>query len=308
MYPIVRVDPNEAVSLEQLGSKRKFWYQDAKDGRLMLFKAEERGTGEDWAEKVACELCALLGLPHVHYELTLEVSGEARMPGVVCETCAPPPRSLVLGNQLMLDHDPAYPSAPANRYKVVEHTVEAVARVVGKLELPPPPWRDALPAGIESALDVFTGYVMLDAWIANQDRHHENWGALRDGSTDSLAPTFDHGASMARNVSDEERQARMTSRDGNRQIPAFARRARSAFFADGSTERPLGTVAAWEAFSRLAPGAGAVWVERLRLIPGADVANLLAEVPPHRLSPVGRDFTLRLLTENRRRILDGDVG
>ena len=24
---------------------------------------------------------------------------------------------------------------------------------------------------------------MLDAWIANQDRHHENWGAIWDGNS-----------------------------------------------------------------------------------------------------------------------------
>lgn len=42
----------------------------------MLFKAEDRGTGEDWAEVVACHLCALLGLPHVEYELAAEYDGQ----------------------------------------------------------------------------------------------------------------------------------------------------------------------------------------------------------------------------------------
>ena len=64
MFPIVPVDPRLALNLEPLGTKRKFWYRDA--SRRMLFKAEERGTGEDWAEKIASELCGLLGLPHVH--------------------------------------------------------------------------------------------------------------------------------------------------------------------------------------------------------------------------------------------------
>ena len=54
-------------SLEYLGTKRKFWFTRGEN--RFLFKAEERGTGEDWAEKVVCELAGLLGLPHVNYEL-----------------------------------------------------------------------------------------------------------------------------------------------------------------------------------------------------------------------------------------------
>src|SRR5712691_13257238 len=29
-------------------------------------------------------------------------------------------------------------------------------------------------AGVREAVDVFVGYLMFDAWIANTDRHHEN--------------------------------------------------------------------------------------------------------------------------------------
>jgi len=79
MFDIVQVDSQHAVTSEQLGTKRKFWFRDQQN-RHMLFKAEERGTGEDWAEKIACELCKELALPHVHYDLA--VSDD--VPGVVC--------------------------------------------------------------------------------------------------------------------------------------------------------------------------------------------------------------------------------
>ncbi len=98
MFPVVTVNSHQAESLEQLGTKRKYWY--AEGVRRLLFKAEERGTGEDWAEKLSCELAGLMGLPHVIYELAEEVGSGT--PGVVCETCSPPPWSLVLGNQLLL--------------------------------------------------------------------------------------------------------------------------------------------------------------------------------------------------------------
>ena len=55
--------------------------------------------------------------------------------------------------------------------------------------------------GIESALEVFVGYVMLDAWISNQDRHHENWGALgrqRGPSCAYIRPRRGAGSELAR--------------------------------------------------------------------------------------------------------------
>jgi hypothetical protein len=65
MFPTIRIDRNRAEAVEPLGTKRKFWFSEK--NKRMLFKAEERGTGEDWAEKLACELCRRIGLPHVEY-------------------------------------------------------------------------------------------------------------------------------------------------------------------------------------------------------------------------------------------------
>lgn len=302
MFPTVSVDPAKADSPEQLGTKRKFWFTDNLSHRV-LFKAEQRGTGEDWAEKLACELAGLLGLPHVHYELA-EEQGTCT-PGVICENCAPSPWSLVMGNELLLARDPAYPADDGRKYKVREHTVAAVAEVVGKLQVPPQPWGALLPSGIASALDVFIGYVLLDAWIANQDRHHQNWAALTDGTNRHLCPTFDHGASLARNLSDNERQVRLTTNDVNRQIAMFARKARSAFYAQPADTKPLGTYEAWRAFAILSPMAETTWLERLRAIRENDVVHLVAEVPNGRMSPICQTFTQRLLSENKNRIVGG---
>ncbi len=270
----------------------------------MLFKADERGTGEDWAEKIACELCGLLGLPHVHYDLA--VATNWNRPGVICASCAPPPKALILGNQLLIARDPTYPAQAGLRYKVREHTVAAVAEVTRRLHLPSEPWRGELPAGIDTAVDVFTGYLMLDAWIANQDRHHENWGALRVGNDLHLAPTFDHGASLARNLTDLERADRLVTRDKSRQIAAFARRARSALYGQSTSSKPLTTFEAWEAFARETPPAAIIWRDRLQVIDESAIRQQLNNVPLNRLSETGREFNLRLLMENRQRILIGE--
>ncbi len=310
-YPIQSVDPAFAENVEPLGTKRKYWFRTAAtvagqpDVRL-LFKAEERGTGEDWAEKVCCELASLLGVPHVHYELAVEIG--SKKPGVVCASCAVDPLALVLGNQILLALDKEYPAVDARKFKVKAHTVEAVAEAVGLIQPPPGEWMAGVPTGITTALDVFTGYVLLDAWTANQDRHHENWGVLWDGRKEiMLAPTFDHGAALARNLTDDERKERLTTKDAIRQVPFFAARARSAFFEDVTASRPLTTCGAWRAFAARSPGAAAVWRARLLAVDAPTVQEVLDAIPPARMSGVCREFTMALLMENRRRILADEV-
>jgi len=304
MFATVRIDRNRSEAVEQLGTKRKFWFSEK--NRRMLFKAEERGTGEDWAEKLACELCRRIRLPHVEYELAAEYDGDTYLqPGVVCPHCAPSPESLVLGNQLLLAHDPAYPRQVHRKYKVSAYTVDAVLQCVQKLEPPSWRWRAIAPTGIATALDVFVGYVMLDAWIANQDRHHENWAAiaLPEEKGLRLAPTFDHGASLARNVSDAERKERLESRDRGRQIPYFASRARSAFYASSADCRTLGTVEAFDRFAQAAPAAGKIWLEGIRGVTRKEIEAIIQEVPLDRMSDVARRFTLELITANQERLL-----
>jgi hypothetical protein len=100
MFPVHRIDQLLAEDIEYLGTKRKFWFR--RDGGRYLFKAEERGTGEDWAEKIVCELAGLLGLTHVSYELAQAYEGaQSIQPGVICASFAPPPNALVMGNQLL---------------------------------------------------------------------------------------------------------------------------------------------------------------------------------------------------------------
>jgi hypothetical protein len=304
MFEIKRIDKSMRAADEPLGSKPKFWFFDDPERPPFLFKAEERKTGEDWAEKIVCHLCELLGLPHVHYELAAEFDGQTFIwSGVICETCAPQPPYLILGNQLLFDRDPKYPKDEDRKYKVREHTVEAVSKAVRPLLPSSAAWMASIPPGVESALDVFVGYVMLDAWVANQDRHHENWGALSDDDL-RLAPTFDHGAALARNLTDEERKQRLTTNDRNRRIDAFARRARSAFYSGVPGAKPLGTVEAFLEFAGLAPSAARVWLDRLKAIDRSAILKILDDIPIQRMTEPAREFTLELLMTNQKRLLE----
>lgn len=304
MFPIHRIDQLLAEDIEYLGTKRKFWFR--RDGVRHLFKAEERGTGEDWAEKIVCELAGLLGLPHVTYELAHAFEGEQSIqPGVICASFAPPPTALVMGNQLLFDRDPRYPRDAGRYYGVREHTVDRVAHVLGGLQPPASQWMTACPADITTALGVFIGYVMLDAWTANQDRHHQNWGAVQEpDGTKRLAPTYDHGAALARNLSDEERKERLATRDVGRALPRFADRARSGFYGASNDSRTLAAFDVFQSFAVMDAIAARIWLDKLASITPDAVTSLVSWIPSPRMSPVTQRFTLELLAHNQRRLLE----
>jgi hypothetical protein len=298
--PIFRVDRSQSMSVEPVGTKPKYWFRDGE--RRLLFKADARGTGEDWAEVVACQLCKRIGLPHVDYEMAAEFDGENYLrPGVVCENMAPKPTSLVLGNQLLMVVDANYPSA--QRFRVRQHTVEAVKNVLRLVHPPPDKWMVNVPDGVSSALDVFSGYMMLDAWIANQDRHHENWGTLILDNQLRLAPTFDHGAALARNLLDNERAERLSTKDRGRTVDAFAKRGRSAIYGSPADPNPLNLVDAFHVFVESVPGAAQAWIDRLRGVDRRTLQDILELVPDERMSGTTKQFTLDLLEANRTRLL-----
>ncbi|MFT5028638.1 MAG: hypothetical protein ACI9VS_001066 [Candidatus Binatia bacterium] len=303
MYSIRPIDRLQAEDIEYLGAKRKFWFTVGE--RRYLFKAEERGTGEDWAEKVVCELARLLGIPHVEYELAHEFEGQRPIqPGVICPTFVPRPLVLLLGNELLVIRDPEYPAEENRKYGIREHTVEAVADIVSYLQPPASEWMGGIPLGITSSLGVYIGYIMLDAWVANQDRHHQNWGGIWKEPSLHLAPTFDHGASLARNLSDEERKERLTTRDQNRSVERFAGRARSGFYASPKDTKTLLALDVFRQFAEKDPESARIWLGKLAEISQIAADAVLAEIPPQRMSPVTREFTLQLLMINQRRLLD----
>jgi len=62
------------------------------------------------------------------------------------------------------------------------------------------------PAGVGAAFGVFCGYLVLDAPIANTDRHEENWAVIRGkDAVVRLCASYDHATSLGFNLSDERR-------------------------------------------------------------------------------------------------------
>lgn len=295
-FPVIVVT-KEAYELsknETMGSKYKFWFEHEELG-LCLYKQILHTPDEDWAEKVAAELCELLELPHAVYELAETWEGNR---GVVSPYFLPKGGTLVHGNEILTPIVPNYPTS--GTYKVSQHTIDIVLRVIEDEPVKLPLGWTA-PSSIQTAAEVFVGYLLLDAWIGNGDRHHENWGFVRKKAasisveTLHLAPTYDHASSLGRDLSNEQRQ--------KRPVQAYANKCSSAFYSSVDDKKPLKT---FDVFCRVReryPEAANVWLERLEDVSRANILEIFSRIPSARISSIAAEFAQKVLEINQHRLL-----
>jgi hypothetical protein len=298
MFDVVAIADDVQDDLEPLGTKPKFWFR-TEAGDWCLFKEARPDTGEDWAEKIACELARLLGLPHVDYNLA-EWRGRA---GVVCQSFVPEGGHLEHGNELLAAVVPAYPRTQF--YDVYPYTLDRVLDVLEQPHLQTPlHWPST--TGITNPVDVFIGYWMFDAWIANQDRHHENWGMITlPGAMKYLAPSYDHASSLGAIETDRARQDRLTTRDRRRSMAHYVQRARSAFYRSPNDPKTISTVEAFGHAARRGPHAAQVWLTRLTDIDVShQVQPLFDNIPEARIAQHAAAFAMQMLELNRQRLLE----
>jgi hypothetical protein len=296
MYQIIDVPDHVANLPEQTGTKPKFWFQ-GENSINYLFKEGRPGTGDDWSEKVASELCDLLGLPHAVYDLAVWRGKR----GVVCPIFVPEGGRLVLGNELLAKVHSEYPEKQF--FHVRQHTLRRVLAIVRNERIRVPLGWDMQP-GITSAIDVFVGYLMLDAWIANQDRHHENWAlVVSQESAIYLAPTYDHASSLGSNETDENRKNRLTTRDAGRSMERYVERARSAFYRSASSRTPMSPLDAFHEAGKVSQRAAGVWLASLDRASLEDAKSIFDQIPRAIISEVAIEFALKLLELNRQRLL-----
>ncbi len=307
MFAIIDVPLGSAEIFEQLGTKEKFWYVDSQLGRC-LFKRGRPNTGENWAEKLACELAGVLGVPHAYYELAQY--GEQL--GVISPNFVPLYGRLVHGNELLAKSKPYRDAGDVRFYRSRAHTITLVfayLKAVSQIKFLAPPI-DFVPTDeIKSGMDVFVGYLMLDAWIGNQDRHDQNWGIVIAPSPEQpkihLAPSFDHGSSLARNETDEACADMLRTRDMRRHISAYVERGRSALYPHSATDKTksLLTIEAFAYALKQVPTAGREWLNRLELVDENRIRNIVDMLPDDLVSATRREFIATFLTLNRRRLL-----
>lgn len=192
------------------------WLFKPRTEKLLTLSTErlERGDkpdvllgGENWAEKITYELAKVAEVPAAETELATVVrlqdgrrsvgsmSRDMR-PDIVDRTWTWTP-----GAALLAEYNDEFDAQSCEG-----HTISAVQSVLG-----------GLPGPVNThysewdAFDVFVGYLVLDAWVANTDRHAHNWGVLQNSLTGDvcLGPSFDHGSALASGQREDDRAERI---------------------------------------------------------------------------------------------------
>lgn len=276
-YQVVDIGDWPADSDEELGARDKLWVSSTpseevpdalwKEGRPGDKVTEARA--DLWAEKIAAEVAALMGVPAADVDL----AQRGGVCGVLSWRMA---GTLTHGNQLLSVIHPDYQAQSKGR--IAGYDLPSIERALE----PYRGWDESL-----GAFDCFAGLLVLDALIANTDRHHENWGIIEE--TRCLASSYDHGASLGFNV-------RKSMRDRPRE---YAAGGKSRHFPSRLTLVDLAS----QALGKVGDTVAAHWREAVARVDTGDLNRIIASVPEDWMSEVMRTFVLELVIENRRRLL-----
>ena len=299
-FPVIDVSEWDIVADETSGNEAKYWLLHPETGARWLFKTvtikDGHVHGEDWAEKAVAHLAGLLAVPCANLEMA-EFQGNQ---GCISADLRPAGHELQPG-QVLLEQcqAPRYVHQVGGR----SHPGHSLENIHMALDGALPPPGCALPFD-GTAFDVFAGYVVMDAWVANRDRHDNNWAILRPivSTTEPLriCGSYDHASSLGFNVTDEERRRRLAEPEG---LARWCKRGYADRFEQESGQPRLTLVdLAARALDLCSDSARGHWLRQLERIQGDEVVRILARVP--RMSEPARNFANKVLDVNRRRVLD----
>ena len=274
------------------------WLRDPDTGKDWLYKAvtvkHGHVHGEDWAEKAAVHLAYLVGIPCARVEMAAR--GASR--GSISLDLRPKLFELQEG-RVMLEGRPGYVHQSGRRGGRPGHSLDNIRSVL-EGAVPPPGWVGFAGA---TAFDVFAGYMMLDAWIANTDRHPHNWAVLRHATEVEpmrLCGSYDHASCLGFGVLDSKRILTLAKPGGVRR---WCERGRAACF-EHTPGSPIPTLvdAAKKALDLASPAAREHWPSNLAQVGDEDTQKIVTRIPG--MSDPARTFALSVLEVNRRRVLD----
>ena len=294
-YIVYNVNVSDALSsgaVEYLGSKRKGWltYRFKGKAARILFKQGRARSGENWAEKVTCELAKLLELPHASYELAYLSKDD---PCVISLNFLEEGDELKLGNELIEGFD------KDQRFKNTKHTLDAMLNAMqqNKVQLPMNILeRDHI---VTQASDLLIGYLCFDAWIGNTDRNAENWGVIiKSNNTNVLAPTFDHASSLGRNESDEKRIERLKTKDRGCNVQKYVRGAMVPIYDNDGNQ--LNTISLIKECRKYNQQVTDFWIEEIIKIMNQDqrIKEILNLMPEDFISEPAKEFAMAILKES----------
>ena len=277
----------EDSSDENMGSKRKFWFEDGNEKWLFKYSRDKNQhvSGEDWAECLVHVIAQLFGVPSACTSLAT-CNGRR---GVAVKTLLRPREELVHGNELLTASIEGYDKEAGTNNP--QYSVRNIKKALEGYQAPAPYSRFA-------AFDWLAGYLMMDALVAGGDRHHENWGVIKHGARDGqLAPSFDHGNALGFAEPFQKVESLIES---CKDLNGWLRKGRSKHF----SANPTLVEVAVEAY-RLASAEGKdFFMARLHDLPLSELQTAAEAIPEEILSAAHSRFAMQIVCRNRRRLCD----
>lgn len=282
-YPVVEVLPEWAPQTEEMGSKPKFWYLQPGDNEsYWLFKYPRPGRGEHWAEKIAAEVAALLEIPCARVELAI-FQGEQ---GSATQSFASVSKELLHGNQVLNSTFSADDVREWN-FHLADHTLGNI-------------WV-ALDRTFEAEDDVIeakrqlAGYLVLDAVVGNTDRHSENWGVLQSQDDSrrivGLAPSYDHGSSLGRELMDERRERLLS----DNQVGGYVERGRGQIYWQNIGRRGPSPLELIHLSAAEYPDLFRPAIDKIDILDESSLSNIVDSIPKGWMTPTARVFAFELM-------------
>ncbi|MGM0697997.1 MAG: hypothetical protein ACQEVD_04065 [Actinomycetota bacterium] len=155
-------------------------------------------------------------------------------------------------------------------------------------------------ADVADGFDVFVGYLLFDALVANRDRHEENWSQLRHRLATvapSLCPSYDHSGSLGF----AERPAKLELKKDPRALEAWARKGTAWRFEHVGKPITLVELAA-DALDQASESAQELWTRRFNELDLLPVTDPLRQGAIPEMSVAAVTFVNNLLHLNLERI------
>lgn len=299
----------EVLRVEQGGTTPTLWLRQTGTKVPWLHKHSKLPStglrqGEDWAEVTATQVANLLGVPCAETMLCTRdgrpgsVSRSVKLPGydlndgsVILEVAGAPGYFPHIEGAKAVD--PARPEVRRPGHTLANIRLALAGVLAPEVFIGP----SAL-----SGFDVFAGYLILDALVANQDRHEQNWAVLTPqllGPQPQLAPSYDHGGSLGYQLTDSKREPRLTSHS---MLEVWAMKGRAHRFEHVPPAPTLVDHAA-AALKMCSCEATQWWRQQLANLDLAPLHEALGAGVPG-MSVAAATFTSKLLDLNLRRLQD----
>jgi len=282
-YNIFKV--KEQYEIEQLGTKEKFWVYI--NNTKYLFKIGRKNTRENLAEKVIYEIGKLIDIKIVSYEFA---KYKDKL-GVLSPLFLNEDERLVHGNELLAKVIENYPKEQF--FKVRDYKLTTV---LGLIEILSEKYN-------KNFLEDFISYIIFDCLVANQDRHHENWGFVVSSLKKEidLSPSYDHAAGLGCKVNIDEIKNRMTTKDRGYSVEKFCQKAKTPFY---HNKKRLSTIEAIKLCTKFDKKTVMINIEKINeLLDFQKVDDILNKIPKEFYNnEIELDFSKKILEVNKYRL------